>query len=129
MYCSWCSLGLACFFLLVLQLKELNFKLWSANGFLSFDYLTFILIFELSTFFSIYLLNPLLKNYNLTALYSSEFYGFCKNMSIWKLWIFWFLDWRWRKKLRKKGKQLRPTPLACDLKIQGTLTSVYEVFV
>ena len=70
---------------------------------LGFDYLTFILIFELSTFFSIYLLNPLLKNYNLIALYSSEFYGFCKNMSIWKLWIFWFLDWRWRKKLMKMG--------------------------
>ena len=29
----------------------------------------------------------------------------------------------------KKGKQLRPTPLAYDLKIQGMMTSVYEVFV
>ena len=34
-----------------------------------------------------------------------------------------------KEKVNEEGKKLRPTPFACVLKIQGTITSVYKVFV
>ena len=54
----------------------MDFGLWLS--YIHFDFWAEHLLLNLFT-------EPSLKNYNLTTLYSSEFYGFCENMSIWKL--------------------------------------------